>query len=297
MIMNANHTDLMGDVVTWDTSSTLASHAEVCLALKDADLPPDAASELSNRSAFGRACKDLKADRAIDKLETKGKVARFQFTKKHVDSAGLLDYDYECVVELDLGNGDITCPENAALEVQAQSLFATAMQLRNAQDITRLVQKLFKENADLYPVNPRKGVAYFVPAQHADFTDKVETFLKSLGGTLWRFPVPKGTDAGNASVRDAVQGGLSSLLGELQETVSNFGDSTKERTMERVMERYQTIAYKVDAYAEYLGSEQQKLQDKLAEAKEDLKQKILALHEKESQEEAPADATSAAAAA
>lgn len=179
-------TVLLGEVVAWDMNPKnlpggLVTYHDMQQALRDAGLDPDAAKEMKPRAAFSRACKDLKKDRSIDKLkQAKGSSScSFQFTKKLVEDAKI-NFDYECQVHLDTDSGAITCPEQPALEAEATALFAHARQMRNAQDVTRLVQKLFTDNASLFPLVPNKGVAYFVPEVHREFTAKVEA-----GSLLW----------------------------------------------------------------------------------------------------------------
>lgn len=285
--------ELLGEVVTWDLKSTEVSFHNVCDSLRQAGLDPDAAQELSPKSAFGRACKELKKERAIDKLEFEGGVIRFQFTKKHLDNAAKkVNYDYECVLSLDTDTGVVTCTENEELAKTTQQLLDFAIQTRNAQDVTRLVQKMFQNHADLFAINPRKGVAYFVPEVHREFTTKIDTFLHHLGGGLSRFPVPKGTEQGNASVRDAVQSGLAGLLAELNDAVQAWDDTTRKGTFDKATERWQIIKHKVDAYAEYLGAEQAGLLEKLMAAKQELAAKISQLHPVEDDE--PASVNTAA---
>lgn len=280
---------LLGEVVTWDVQGNGIDYEKMLEALDTAGLNKDSAHELTPRSAFSRACKDLKKDRAIDKLKiSKAGVASFQFTAKKKAGDGKIDYDYECLVELDCDSGTVSCPENPQLEGQAKELIAFAMQTRTAQDITRLVQRLFERHADLYPINPRKGVAYFVPECHREFTTRVERFLKELGGMLHRFPVPKGTDAGNASVKDAVQSGLSALLVELNQAVQTWDDTTRTSTMLKAAERYSQIKYKVEAYTEYLGAEQDRLKVEVEKAQAELRKKVAELQPAE--ESAPAAA-------
>lgn len=270
------NTELLGEVVTWDLRSTEVSYQKVIDALASAGLDPEIAGEMSPSSAFGRACKHLKDARAIDKVKVDHGIASFQFTKKHLADCKI-DYDFECIVTLDMNSGAISCPENSTLERQAQELLAHAVQTRNAQDVTRLVQKMFETHADLFPINPRKGVAYFVPEQHREFTTKVDTFLATLGGCLSRFPVPKGTQQGNASVKEAVQNGLSAVLSELNEAVGSWDETTRKTTMERASERMLVIKHKIEAYGEYLESEQDRLKEGLAVAMQQLKEKILTL--------------------
>lgn len=270
--------ELLGEVVSWDIHGQLLALGDIQESLRDCGLDPDEAHELTNRQAFGRACRELKQNRTIDKLEIgAGPIAKFQLTKKEKTSTGTIDFDYEAIVELNCDTGVVSCPESAEIEKQAQELLALAMQSRSAQDVTRIVQRLFKRHADLFPIN-RRGIAYFVPEAHREFTGKVDEFLQKLGGQLSRFPVPRGTEQGNASVKDAVQGGLAAMVDELNQVVANWDETTRKATMEKAFERYEKVAVKIDAYATYLEYEQDNLKEKLAAAKAELAQKIAAAH-------------------
>jgi hypothetical protein len=269
-------TALLGEVVTWDMKAAEVAYSEVQSALSIAGLDPNAAAEMTPAAAFARACKHMKENRTIDKLERAGGILKFQFTEKHLES-GRLEFDYEATVVLDCDTGDVKCDESPQLADHARDLLAHAKQMRTSQDVTRLVQNLFSKHADLFPINPRKGVAYFVPECHREFTAKIDMCLKSLGGCLHRFPVPKGTQEGNASVKEAVQAGLQTLLDELNEAVAGWDDSTRPSTTRKALERWEKIEYKVEAYSEYLESEQDKLKVKLQEAKKNLADKVLAI--------------------
>lgn len=286
--------ELLGEIVTWDVECSILSYNDVIQSLSNAGLDPDAAKEMSPRSAFGRAVKDLKKERAIDKVTTEHGVIKFQFTGKAVKD-GRVDYDYECMVELNTDTGAIKCQESPQREAEIQSLFAHAMQTRNAQDVSRMVQRLFQDHADLYPINKRKGVAYFVPEQHREFSAKVDAFLKGIGGALSRFPVPKGTPEGNASVRDAVSAGLAGLVAELNQTVEEWDDTTRSSTMDKALERWKVINHKVEAYATYLESKQGDLLEQLEQAKEKLRQRVLELHPEDADEKEDATTTATAA--
>lgn len=285
--------ELLGEIVTWDVETALLSYNDVIQALSNAGLNPDAAKEMSSRSAFGRAVKDLKKERAIDKVTSEHGVIKFQFTGRELKD-GQVEYNYECMVELNTDTGVIKCNESPQRETEIQALFAHAMQTRNAQDVSRMVQRLFQDHADLYPINPRKGVAYFIPEQHREFSAKVDAFLKYIGGTLSRFPVPKGTPEGNANVRDAVSAGLSVLVDELNQTVEQWDETTRNSTMDKALERWKVINHKVEAYAEYLESKQGNLMEQLEQAKERLRQRVLELKPEDADvEDAVAEATPA----
>ena len=260
-------TDLLGEIITWDAQSAEIDVQKIRQALTDTGLDTDYARDLSTKSAFSRAATHLKENRTIDKVveNAKAQEITFQLTRKAVND-GVMQFDYETQITLNTQSGDISCgiPE---IEAQAQALFAHAMQVRTATDITRMVQKMFKDRADLFPINPSKGIAYFVPDAHKGFTSKVKDFMDKVGGTLWLFPVPKGTDHGNASVRDAVSNGLEALLAELNEAVEQWDDSTRNDTVKRKLEHWRAIKHKAESYATYLEANQQAVLDKIADAK------------------------------
>lgn len=264
--------ELLGQIVTWDTKGSDIPVAKIRSALIAADLP-DVAGDLNNRSAFSRATKHLKENRSIDKVKDAkdGKVI-FQLTRKVVDN-DRVDFNYETQVTLDTTSGDIIC-DDSFIESEARKLFAHAMEVRTASDITRMVQSLFKNNADLFPINPSKGVAYFVPNIHAEFTDKVAKFLAEVGGCVWQFPVPKGTPEGNRSVKEAVANGLRAILDELNECVDSWDETTRTSTMTRGIKKWQGVLYKAECYAEYLGTELSGLLGEIGTAKLKLVDKV-----------------------
>jgi len=263
---------LLGEIVTWDTGEGEIDIAVIRQALELAGLPC-VAKDLNSRSAFTRATKHLKENRSIDKVKQgKDGTITFQLTKKQI-AGETMDFQYECRVILDTKTGDIQS-ESLEVETEARKLYAHAMQVRTASDITRMVQTMFKNNADLFPINPRRGIAYFTPQAHAGFTAKVQMFIEAMGGSLWRFPVPKGTSDGNKSVKEAVASGLRAILDELNECVDGWDDTTRTTTMTRGIKKWQEIKHKAECYAEYLSSEQAELLKQIDAAKAKLVEKV-----------------------
>jgi hypothetical protein len=276
--------DLLGEVVVWDMASAEVPYSTVVDALDESGLDVSLATELSPRAAFSRACKHLKENRTIDKLKSKGGVISFQFTKKALVGEEF-EFEREARVELDCDTGEIKCDEAPELAEKATELLAFAKQTRTSSDITRLVQKMFATHADLYPINPKKGVAYFCPSAHRDFTAKVEDFMGKFGGKLWRYPVPKGTDEGNRSVRDAVASGLQTMLEELNEAVEGWDENTRGATMEKVQERYRVVSGKIDAYATYLLGAQEELMQRVEASKSRLVDRMIEIETKKGEAE------------
>lgn len=284
---NIPQSELLGEIVTWDMGAMEVPLSQVQSALGAAGIPDDEIRELRNTTAFSRAIKEFRKDRTIDKVEKQGDAVTFQFTQKYLKDARL-NFSYEAKVTLDTATGDISCPESWEIEGHAQARFAHCKQHRVTSDVTRLVQKLFERHADLYPINPRKGVAYFVPEAHREFSGKVETFLRSLGGVLLRFPVPKGTPEGNRSVQAAVETGLETLTEELDEAVDEWSSSTRDDTMMRAAEKIRLIRYKIQAYAEYLGDGQSRLMKRLEDSQKRLLERVEAIQAEKANEKAVA---------
>jgi hypothetical protein len=271
-----NGTPLLGEIVTWDLRTMEVPHSQVREALTSAGLDSALAGDLRAQTAFRRACKEFKEGRTIDRLDydKASGVVRFQFTKKHLEES-LLEFDFECIVVLNTASGEITCEENAQIAEHAKQLFDHAVAHRTTSDVTRLVQHLFETHADLYPINPRKGVAYFVPERFRAFSGMVERFLSAMGGDLLRFPVPKGTAEGNRSVREAVEAGLLALTAELDAAVTGWDAKTRSDSVTHAAEKWQVLRHKAEAYSEYLGDRQAKLLAKLDASKEALAAKVL----------------------
>ncbi len=255
-------TELLGNVVTWTVSSSGLPLGTIRQALEDAGLDPEIAKELNARSTFSRAARHLKENRTIDRVNNASDdTLTFQFTKK-TDRGSSIEFDMECLVHLNLETGVITC-RDSSIESEARLKFTEVKDLRTASDITRLVQKLFRENADLFPINPKHGGAYFVPDQHSTFTERVQDFIFRVGGQLHMFPVPKGTEQGNQSVMNSVATGLESLLVEMDKAIEDWTSDTRPSTVQRAVDKFQEMKIKADTYASYLGARQDEIAEKL----------------------------------
>jgi hypothetical protein len=263
----------LGEVVGWsvDTKGTVVH--DVRQALATAGFEPDAAKDLNAKHAWGRAIKSLKESRSIDKLVDEDGSISFQFTRKAV-LGGRFEFDYEFTVHLDATTGNVTCPERPDFAIEAQNLVNAAYNDRNASDISRIVMRLFKKRADLFPIIPDKGVVYFVPHQHKEFTDRIETFLSAMGGKLHRFIVPKGDEKSNREVRDSVMAGMEEMIQELSASVDGWDDTTRTDTINRALDRYQKIRLKMDAYAEFLSDKSGEIRTRLDDARKQFLAKV-----------------------
>jgi hypothetical protein len=267
-------TRLLGEVISWTCPAVTVRYRAVIEALRDSDLDEKVARELAPRHAFTRACKKLARERIIRQVSEDEATLTFQFTSEKKEGERF-QYELETLLTLDKTIGKVSCPL-AGLATLAQEHLDECIASRNGGDITRLIQRLFERQADLFPIRERGGV-YFVPQEHGGFVDAVQAFLGKVNGRLARFPVPAGTPHGDRSVKDAVTGGIEDLIREHRKAIEAFGEDTRPSTLERAAERIRLTRHKLEAYKEYLAEERTRLERDLTLASSELRQKVEAI--------------------
>lgn len=263
---------LAGEVVTWHAGDATHTHAMVVAALKTSGLDETIARELLPRHAFSRAARKLQAERIIAQLRDESDTLTFQFTKAFL-TADEWQYQKEAIVSLDKKSGKITCPVDAGLEALAQAELDKAMEQRTPSDVTRIVQKLFEAEADLFPIREQGG-AYMVLAEHIGFADRVHRFLEALGGRMQRLPIAAGTPQGDASVEQIVVSGIQGIITDHEKAVAAFGVDTRADTLERAAERITQTRVKLQAYQHYLRERADELVQALNRSNDALKARV-----------------------
>jgi len=264
-------TRLLGEVISWTCNGVNVRHATLVAALREADLDEEVARELAPRHAFTRACKKLSDQRIIRQVAETETTLTFQFTQES-RAGDTYEYTLETLLQLDKKTGRVHC-DLPALATLAQEHLDHAIDARTGSDVTRVIQKLFDRNADLFAIRPQGG-SYFVPAKHANFVDRVQRFLGRINGQILRFPVSAGTQEGDRSVTDAVASGLAAIIAEHRQAVAEFGDDTREDTITRAADRIRQTRLKVEGYSELLADQKTRLDRELAKAREELRAKI-----------------------
>lgn len=262
---------LLGEVITWTCNGLSIAHLALVEALAESGLDAGVARELAPRHAFSRACKRLSERRIIRPVAENATTITFQFT---AESRADDHYEYvmETLLTLHKQTGTVTC-DLPGLATLAQEELDRCIAVRTGSDVTRIVQKLFEKQADLFAIRPTGG-AYFVPAAHAAFVGRVEGFLRRVNGRLLRFPVPAGVPTGEQSVRRAVADGLATVVAEHRRAVAAFDADTRGDTLERAAEHIRTTRFKVETYAAYLAEERVNLDRELAAAAAELRAKV-----------------------
>lgn len=277
---------LLGEIITWTPSEHGQNYKDVVSALQSSGLEHEVAKELLPRNAFSRASRKLAEDRVVDVLREESGSITFQFTKKQIEN-NEWKFTKDCLLVLDKDTGKITC-DDKKLEQHATMLLAQCMEIRTSNDVTKIVQRLFDLNADMFPIRDQGG-AYFVPAMYSDFVNRVETFLTTLGGRIGRFPIPAETRTGDKSVQDTVAHGMATIIAEHEDAVAEFGLDTRQTTIQAMAMKIKATRTKLEAYANYLLDRKGDLEKAIEEAN----QKLTARIAKISQERAEAPAVSA----
>ena len=262
---------LHGEVIAWACPGVSVTHTDLVRAIEDAGLDPGVARELAPRHAFSRACKKLSDQRIIRPVAEDQTTVTFQFTQES-RSDDKFEYTLETMLTLDKQTGGVTCAL-PGLATMAQEELDRCIAARTGGDVTRVVQKLFERQADLFPIRPQGGT-YFVPHRHAAFVNRIQDFLNRVGGRLLRFPVPAGTDEGDRSVTQAVADGLAAVVADHRAAVAQFGADTRADTLERAAEKIRSTKFKLGAYAEYLSGERERLDRAVADAERELRAKV-----------------------
>lgn len=264
-------TRLLGEVISWACPGVSITHSALVAALDAAGLDAGVARELAPRHAFSRACKRLSDQRIIRPVSEDAATVKFQFTQESREG-DRYEYRLETTLTLDKQTGAVTC-ELPGLATMAQEELDRCIAARTGSDITKVVQRLFERQADLFPIRPQGGV-YFVPQRHAGFVDQIQDLLGRVGGRLLRFPVPAGTPEGDRSVTQAVADGLAAVVAEHRAAVAQFGTDTRDDTLARAAEKIRTTRFKLNAYSEYLAGERERLDRAVADAERELREKV-----------------------
>jgi hypothetical protein len=280
-------TRLLGEIITWSCSGVAIKHLDLIQALRDSGLEEGVARELAPRHTFARACKKLREARIIRHVSEDNMTIHFQFTAEHKDGDHFR-YDLETMLTLEKATGKVSC-DLPGLATLAQEELDRCLEARTGGDVTRIIQKLFEREADLFPIREQGG-AYFCPQEHVSFLEKVQAFLGRLNGRMYRFPVPAGTPEGDRSVKESVAAGIATLIKEHEDAVACFGEDTRPSTLERAADRIRQTRFKLEAYSDYLAEEKARLEKDLSLAAERLRakvQELMAVKDPTPQSEAP----------
>ena len=277
---------LLGEVVAWDMSGVgEVPVSEVRAALATAGITCEV-PELRATTAFTRATKDLRQENVIRAKKKHAQKGSKRYVIHRIDeSDDTIDYHHRARVEL--RDSDVSC-DDYELEQEIRTGMDSALNLRTQSDITRIVQSLFEGQAELYPLVPSKGVAYIVPDAFRNFTAQMETFVRSMGGSLIRVAIPRGDEVSNRNFAESVEQGLEAMIREVAQVAEGWTDRTRETTVEKHLAKLDQVIFRAECYAEHLGAQQQRLIAEVEKQREACKARLAAMMTPDEDDE-PAD--------
>ena len=267
--------DQTGEIVSWNPPSSV-QHTVVRSALTNAGLDPDLSPEMQPRNGFKRAITLMKEGRIIRQVDEDSAYINFQFTKEYLDTQkNEFEYSTECKLQLHKVTGAIFCPYQG-FEDLAKEKMAEKMAVRNASDVSRIVQALFKANGDLFPLRNSGGM-YFVPAQHLGLVQQCEDFMKGIGGSMGRWEIMNTGNAAQANaeaIRDTLNGWIDDYK-SYAEQINNDNPKSVKCAADKIAE----IRFKLSNYRTLLQSFDGEIEQHINEVEADLHAKVIAAPE------------------
>jgi len=270
--MNFKLTSQIGEIVSWVAPKSV-HFSTLQAAMARCNLPSSLALDMRPSNAWRRAVHQLTENRVIRETYSDEDVIKFQFTSEYLD-INEFKYTKECDLELDKKSGIVTCTDYG-IEQRAQHLINTEMQKRNANDVTRIVQKMFRQKSDLIPIRQQGGV-YFVPESASDVTDRVDDFLREVGGSIQRFEI-SGDGKSGESVATSIRDAIYKMVDEAEESVTLLDTITDEDSDKQRDKTFANIAAaqaKLDAYRDLLQDYTTDVEDALSQVRHGLQKAL-----------------------
>lgn len=188
----------LGTVVYWQPFPAAAPVKDVQDRLAVLGLDPKLARDPRERNSFIRAVRAAEEERLVRRVgEETPEVLAFQFTREFLDRERL-DYRYEAKVVFDKNSGTVACDDSGILGLVQQRLgYAAAHFL--PRDLTAIVQRVFRKEADLLPLRAG-GAVYFVPEKYDAAVKAVSDFVAAFGSAMGAIVVPKGDEPSRKTV-------------------------------------------------------------------------------------------------
>ncbi len=246
-----------------------------------AGFDPNMVKDMAPRNAFSRAARELSEERVIRKTREDETHVYFQFTKEYLDSRmAEFNYSKECELGVNKESGDVRCSSRSPdmssfdafkLAAEAEQMLKNHQSMRLKGDVTALVQKIFKSNEGLLVRMIDRGGMYFVPNAYKDLSDRVETLLKHVGGTLKRYTIYLGDPSTEVSVSEVMADHFREMIDEVRASVEELCENSENETFVKRTEKVQRQRAMLEANLVLLGAKV----DEVTKALEDTERLML----------------------
>jgi hypothetical protein len=258
---------IVGWMVWWSTRNVDINMEELQEALKSCGIDAKYAAEHNYLATFKRALKQMETQRIIRIISNNSMTLKCQFTQETIkDEEGqeVFDYDRETVVVIDKVNYRKTKNfESSILQCRDDikkvlvEHFMKEKTRYNSQDITRYVQNILRNGADIISLRDQ-GCLYYVPVGNKELLESLDKLIGMVSNNAGQFdymPLPdvqKSRDMVTSAVTNNIENAFKMLEKEIDDkskqtdTVSVNWKNTRIQKIQRIQERLQK-------YQELLG--------------------------------------------
>lgn len=245
----------LGTVVYWQSFPANARVKDVQDRLVGLGLDAKAARDPRARNTFIRAVRAAEQERIVRRVAEDDKVLAFQFTREFLERERL-DYRYEAKVVFSKASGGIDCDAPGILTL-VQEKFGYAASHFLPRDLTAIVQRVFRQQADLLPLRSN-GAVYFVPEAYDATVAAVRQFVESFGSSMGTIVVPKGDEPSRKTIYEAFVDDASEaakkLGAEVDELVEELAVGGREhRRIEARMRKVRKMLARCEVYEDTLS--------------------------------------------
>ena len=265
----------LGYMVWWNLRDVDITQEWFKAKLDEVSLPGERYAKKHNyRSAFIRSLRAMEEKRIIRKVKEDGVRLVYQFTAENLieddPENPRLDYIPETTVEIDkeaywtlddFGKALVKC--DAVLKPILVEAFNKNRQTYNSSDLTRYIQKIFKDHADIVSLRAQ-GSVYFVPATYQNLISQVSQVLSAVpqgSAYLEHFPIPNVAEA-RETIGRGVETEVTEVFAKMDAEVKEMLAGSDEITDKWVSYRQNKIASikeRLLMYDEVLGDTAAKL--------------------------------------
>jgi hypothetical protein len=235
------------------------------------------AREHNYRSTFIRCLRQMEEQRIIRKVTEDGMRLVYQFTAETLidddPDNPRLDYTPETTIEIDkdaywtlddFAASIVKCDE--AIKPILVEKFEKERTTYHSSDLTRYIQKIFKDHADIVSLRAQ-GSVYFVPATYQNLVSQVAQVLAAIPqgiAHLEHFPIPNVAEARDTIGR-GVESEVADVFSRMQAETEKMQAGTDEITDKWVQHRQKKITAikeRLLMYEEVLGDAAARLRGK-----------------------------------
>jgi len=231
------------------------------------------AKDHNYRATFIRCLRHLEQQRIIRRVTEDQDRLVYQFTAETlIDDPDnpRLEYTPETVIEIDkdaywttndFAESLVKCDET--LKVLLVDLFEKERQTYRSSDLTRYVQKIFRDHADIVSLR-EQGSVYFVPAAYQELVNQVSQVLAAITtgqAQLEFFPVPD-VESSRNMVGHGVEAEIAEVFAKMEAEIKEMQSGSNNITDKWVQHRrakIQAIKERLNAYSLVLGDTADKL--------------------------------------